>query len=67
MDQSNARECSATRVRGPETIFVYTGSAISDIGYHTARECTAVTSARSNPRHYTRIYAEFVDKLDATQ
>eukprot|EP00971_Amphidinium_carterae_P236060 4685016-Amphidinium_carterae.1 len=54
-DQSNARECSATRIRErsydrpdrrPVDIYVY------PIGqrYHAARECRAVTSARSHPR-----------------
>eukprot|EP00971_Amphidinium_carterae_P150117 2975698-Amphidinium_carterae.3 len=38
------------QVRGPEDTYVYPNGH----RYHRARECTAVTSARSNPRHYTK-------------
>eukprot|EP00971_Amphidinium_carterae_P350959 6491827-Amphidinium_carterae.3 len=40
----------ATGVAGPDEVFVYPQRR----RYHTARECHAVTSAKSRPRQYTK-------------
>eukprot|EP00971_Amphidinium_carterae_P230760 4579392-Amphidinium_carterae.4 len=46
-EQTNAMRVSGP---GPEDIYVYPKGQ----RYHTAQECTAVTSARSHPRQYTK-------------
>eukprot|EP00971_Amphidinium_carterae_P070468 1393974-Amphidinium_carterae.2 len=51
--QSHDREISTTRVREVDDIFVYPHGR----RYHKARECRAVTGAKSNPRQYARCQA----------